>query len=596
MAANTEGDEVSLPAAKTLRSILELTDPREAADAFAAFIGLHTQRMEDTYGPQNNWGKLKDDLYKWQLSLAEVLVATLQQRIFETYPPHGSGATHGLRIPRRNAWLLLSQLVYYVSKPGLLRPHARSVLSAVRYELWKEMGWVYFAELAYFLVRWRQQFVGLLTTRMSSTASGCDRRTSYPTARDYEASHVIVAVLPQVLRYVPAQTWSALGARAPHTGTQSGQIDLQQNAVPATREALLSCFVAHTAWRHPESLVEATLVPNQWRDMVTHAWLDEILLREQAILRPWMMPAITAMEDDKTALEDAVLRETNREQFEVDALRALASLRICRELFVPGPLHCPPLDMTLAPRVTSETGSGLRELRVWKAIFLERASSLDEERVPRCLRVDGGAAARLVDVIHGASLSPLEADTILDRLIDADETLIHRLHLSPEDLLRFHENHSVRHTARILQHLVDTCTNRLPEYMDAFTLLPVTISNLSLVHAVDRELFFRLYTSRVCAQGRTLVSWNDTASERVAELFATFVLRMLDERPTWITNEISVELEAWALCASRVMRPVELYRCLRRRRLSPSARPQTSTAVAASGEYISFQLLSSDAQ
>jgi hypothetical protein len=39
-----------------------------------------------------------------------------------------------------------------------------------------------------------------------------------------------------------------------------------------------------------------------------------------------------------------------------------------------------------------------------------------------------------------------------------------------------------------LQHLVDTCTNRLPEYMDAFTLLPVTISNLSLVHAVDREL------------------------------------------------------------------------------------------------------------
>ncbi|KAF6005551.1 hypothetical protein F1559_005155 [Cyanidiococcus yangmingshanensis] len=269
----------------------------------------------------------------------------------------------------------------------------------------------------------------------------------------------------------------------------------------------------------------------------THEWLDDVLLQEQMLVRPWMMPAIAATDDDSAAVEDALLREADRANFETLMLRAMTELRLCHEWFVPGPLHGPIEERPPIMKSSAELFPSIAKLQAWKQIFLGCLESRDGTRIPAFLRVDG-TAERLLEAIHGRPLSPRESYLVPERLVNVDGTLLHRLNLQPAELLLFHGRHPIGATARIVRHLLDTCTCRLGEYVEALASLPVTVSNLSLIRAVDRKLLFRIYVSRVCSCWQPpLMNPNDFASVRLVELFAIFALRVLDERPQWITGE-----------------------------------------------------------
>ncbi|KAF6005552.1 hypothetical protein F1559_005156 [Cyanidiococcus yangmingshanensis] len=137
--------KLPLPAAKTLLSLLGHSEPQEATEALAAFVALHTQRLIDASTPQDDWEKLKQDVFNLERCIAEVLLAILQQRLFQTSAHSETDPSTVVVTERRNAWHFVSHLVHYASKPGPLRATVRSIRSAVRYELWAELGWVYFA-------------------------------------------------------------------------------------------------------------------------------------------------------------------------------------------------------------------------------------------------------------------------------------------------------------------------------------------------------------------------------------------------------------------------------------------------------------------
>ncbi|KAK4529146.1 hypothetical protein CCYA_CCYA01G0003 [Cyanidiococcus yangmingshanensis] len=556
--------KLPLPAAKTLLSLLGHSEPQEATEALAAFVALHTQRLIDASTPQDDWEKLKQDVFNLERCIAEVLLAILQQRLFQASAHSETDPSTVVVTERRNAWHFVSHLVHYASKPGPRRASVRSIRSAVRYELWAELGWVYFAEIAYFLVRWRQRSINLITGEHSACSNQMRARRS--ALRDAEAKYLMRSLLPAVLRYVPARIWSAVGI-----GPQANLLDPahrnEGDASVGTQEALSCCFAAYVAWRYHEQRFERSPLPKRWSGTPTHEWLDDVLLQEQMLVRPWMMPAIAATNDDSAAVEDALLREADRANFETLMLRAMTELRLCREWFVPGPLHGPIEERPPIMKSSAELFPSIAKLQAWKQIFLGCLESRDGTRIPAFLRVDG-TAERLLEAIHGRPLSPRESYLVPERLVNVDGTLLHRLNLQPAELLLFHGLHPIQATARIVRHLLDTCTCRLGEYVEALASLPVTVSNLSLIRAVDRKLLFRIYVSRVCSCWQPpLMNPNDFASVRLVELFAIFALRVLDERPQWITGETAIELEAWALAESRIRSAAQLYRCLRARRI-----------------------------
>jgi hypothetical protein len=573
-------EKLPLPTAKTLLRLLRNQNPEEATEAFAAFVALQAQRLEDANIQEENWARLKDDLRNFEGRIAEVLLGIIQQRLFQASRQHDPNANCSVMTERRNAWNFVSHLVHYVSRPGGLRSTGRSVRSMVRYELWTALGWVYFAEVAYFLVRWRQRSTRIITGKGSTE----DRwSTTDPLVwRDAEATYLMRWLLPKVLRYVPSRTWAVMGVSLPDPVTQP---DAHPEQPMGAQEALCWCHMAHVAWRHPELLLEGSPRPNRWDGTPTHEWFDELLLGEQMLLRPWMMPAITATSDDSTVVEDALIRETDRTNFEAQMLCAMAELRLCTEWFVPGPLYAPVTEQTLAAERNLESPSSTESLRQCRTFLTEFSAKLDGSHVPARLRTDEGAVLRLCEAIRGRPLSSLESGPVLNRVLNVERTLLHRLNLDPAELLLFHERHLVEVTARIVRHLIDTGSCRLPEYLEALASLPITVSNLSLICAVDRSLLFRLFVSRVCSRWRPSLASSDVASARLVELFAIFIQRVLNERPTWIANETAVELETWSLAASRMKSATRLYRSLRMRRIEQrSESPKEGNNIGAASQ------------
>eukprot|EP00166_Cyanidium_caldarium_P005686 ctg_708.g352 len=415
-------------------------------------------------------------------------------------------------------------------------------------------------------------------------------------ARDDESCWMMRHVLPTVLRHArplpPIRDDGTAGESLWSPGdVMDGDEELlvENSAQPVSSADAYALLVAvYSAWREsPLDTSSSLLAGSPWSPTPSPDWLEWLLSRDTLWLRWWALPAVAAAAAATDAIDDAMLRETDRRTYERRLALALAQVQLCREWLVV--VAAPPLQISEYGRDGSggadaaKEGGRESEVRAPDTLMIPRPTSNASRALPHVLLADGGAVSALHDAFGGRCLEPTEQRDVLQRVLHDDPTLLHRANIRGVQLVTLLERHPVEFVSALTRHLLATSTSRAEEYLQALAQLPVSVTSLSLVHAVHRRDLFRHFVSHACA--RLTPRPLDHTAARQEQLLAALVLRALEEEEeaqqhqrtgehtvsvsSVISKELGAELRTWALRASRLHTVARLYRALARYAQSP---------------------------
>lgn len=457
-----------------------------------------------------------------------------------------------------------------------------AVRAAVARRLWRRYGWVYFCEIAFYLVRRRRDMVRHAATAAATAAATVDDADAAALldhdgreahdgdvigvqrrARDCEALLLMCALLRDVLRSVPpgAVAEQLVETHAPDSSAAGAACACpdhrrhgRHGAVVPDADAHALMVAAYRAWCERDDGGEGRARALHLR-RPSYDWLDWMLAREPTRVRTWIMPATHAMAFGSGATpaganvrggagfatSDIVLAETDRAAYESRLLEALChDVRLCDEARPLDIARVPPPSLLVCER-EREWAPPATARAPWLALLPPHparpcASDADAIYVPPFLLADQGA----VECLRAGTREPLAPDDLeplLDTLLRQDATLLHRSNLSGSELVALAERQPAAFVVPIARRLLWCSSGGRrrwgAEYRDALARMPVTLSSISLVHCLAHRELFRLFASnaarRVLDGAASAVAERQHASRVAASLLARLVLRVLDD-------------------------------------------------------------------